>query len=347
MRAGQLAASGRRGAGGDTALASGRRGGLLPHRRGSPHQRGTPRRGANLRPLPGDRRRRQAPAGGPRRRSGAAGLSGGGDRAGRGGDDNDARARSRTRGKSGGGGASRGRHMCARRATVAKAGLMERIRVLVADDHPVFRYGMRALLSSDPDTELVGEATDGEEAVARALELRPDVILMDFDMPEMDGIEATRKILEARPNTSILMVTMSEDDESVVAAVRAGARGYVLKDAEGEETLRAIRAAAGGEAIFSPTIAQRLANYFAAPAQGSGTLPEQQETPASEYPGGLTAREVEVLKLAAQGLTNAQIAQELFLSPRTVNAHLNSIYQKLGVSSRTAATRLAGEHGLI
>ncbi len=229
---------------------------------------------------------------------------------------------------------------------------MERIRVLVADDHPVFRYGMRALLSSDPDTELVGEATDGEEAVARALELRPDVILMDFDMPEMDGIEATRKILEARPNTSILMVTMSEDDESVVAAVRAGARGYVLKDAEGEEMLLAIRAAAGGEAIFSPTIAQRLADYFAAPAQGSGTPPEQarreqQETPTSEYPAGLTAREVDVLKLAARGLTNAQIAQQLYLSPRTVNAHLNSIYQKLGVSSRTAATRFASEHGLI
>jgi DNA-binding NarL/FixJ family response regulator len=229
---------------------------------------------------------------------------------------------------------------------------MERIRVLVADDHPVFRYGMRALLSSNPDTELLGEATNGREAVDWAIELMPDVILMDFDMPEIDGIEATRQILQASPHTSILMVTMSEEDESVVAAVRAGARGYVLKDAEGEEMLRAIRAAAGGEAIFSPTIARRLAEYFAAPARGSGTPPEQahreqQETPASEYPAGLTAREVEVLKLAARGLTNAQIAQELYLSPRTVNAHLNSIYQKLGVSSRTAATRFAGEHGLI
>jgi DNA-binding NarL/FixJ family response regulator len=229
---------------------------------------------------------------------------------------------------------------------------MERIRVLVADDHPVFRYGMRALLSSDPDTELVGEATNGPETVDRALELMPDVILMDFDMPEMDGIEATRKILEVRPSTSILMVTMSEEDESVVAAVRAGARGYVLKDAEGEQMLLAIRAAAGGEAIFSPTIARRLTDYFAAPARGSGTPPEQarreqREAPASEYPAGLTAREVEVLRLAARGLTNAQIAQELFLSPRTVNAHLNSIYQKLGVSSRTAATRFAGENGLI
>ncbi len=229
---------------------------------------------------------------------------------------------------------------------------MQRIRVLVADDHPVFRYGMRALISSDPDTELVGEATDGEEAVARALELRPDVILMDFDMPEMDGIEATRKILEARPNTSILMVTMSEEDESVVAAVRAGARGYVLKDAEGEEILLAIRAAAGGEAIFSPTIARRLADYFAAPARGSGTPleqahREQQETPASEYPAGLTVREVEVLRLVAQGMTNAQIAQQLYLSPRTVHRHLTSIYNKLGTNSRAAAARFASEHGLL
>ena len=239
---------------------------------------------------------------------------------------------------------------------------MEPIRVLLADDHPVFRYGMRALLSLNADTELVGEATNGREAVDWALELMPDVILMDFDMPEMNGIEATKQILAASPHTSILMVTMSEEDESVVAAVRAGARGYVLKHAEGEETLRAIRAVAGGEAIFSPTIARRLAEYFAAPAAEPETPPEQeapseeQETPQSataaasaseKYPAGLTAREVEVLRLVAQGMTNAQAAQELFLSPRTVNAHLTSIYHKLEVTSRSAATRFAVEHGLL
>jgi DNA-binding NarL/FixJ family response regulator len=139
----------------------------------------------------------------------------------------------------------------------------ERIRVLVADDHPVFRRGMRAILGAEPDTELVGEATDGEEAVARALELRPDVILMDLNMPKMTGIEATRRILEACPDTAILILTMFEDDKSIFAAMRAGARGYVLKGADGTETLWAIRAVANGEAIFGPTIARRLAGYFA------------------------------------------------------------------------------------
>jgi DNA-binding NarL/FixJ family response regulator len=128
----------------------------------------------------------------------------------------------------------------------------ERIRVLVADDHPVFRRGMRAILGAEPDTELVGEATDGEEAVARALELRPDVILMDLNMPKMTGIEATRRILEACPDTAILMLTMFEDDKSIFAAMRAGARGYVLKGADGTETLWAIRAVANGGRSSAP-----------------------------------------------------------------------------------------------
>jgi len=130
----------------------------------------------------------------------------------------------------------------------------ERIRVLVADDHPVFRRGMRAILGAEPEIELVGEATDGEGAVALALELRPDVILMDLNMPGVSGIEATRRVLEASPDVAVLMLTMFEDDKSIFAAMRAGAHGYVLKGADGAETLRAIHAVADGEAIFGPTI---------------------------------------------------------------------------------------------
>jgi DNA-binding NarL/FixJ family response regulator len=154
----------------------------------------------------------------------------------------------------------------------------EPIRVLVADDHPVFRRGMRAILGAEPEIELVGEATDGEEAVALALEVRPDVILMDLNMPGVTGIEATRRVLEASPDIGILMLTMFEDDKSIFAAMRAGARGYVLKGADGAETLRAIHAVANGEAIFSPEITRRFTGYFAAP----GGEPKTSSVQASE-----------------------------------------------------------------
>jgi DNA-binding NarL/FixJ family response regulator len=164
-----------------------------------------------------------------------------------------------------------------RKAAVAGGGIVDRapepIRVLVADDHPVFLRGMRAILGAEPDTELVGEARDGEEAVQLALELVPDVILMDLNMPKVTGIEATRRILEASPDTAILMLTMFEDDSSVLAAVRAGARGYVLKGADGTETLRAIHAVADGEAIFGPAIARRLSEYFATPGGNPRAYP--------------------------------------------------------------------------
>jgi DNA-binding NarL/FixJ family response regulator len=214
-----------------------------------------------------------------------------------------------------------------------------RIRVLVADDHPVFRRGMRAILGAEPDTELVGEAMDGEEAVELALELSPDVILMDLNMPKVTGIEATRRILEVSPNTAILMLTMFEDDKSIFAAMRAGAHGYVLKGADGAETLRAIHAVASGEAIFSPTITRRLTGYFATPERDS-------KATSVEVFANLTEREHEILSLIAEGYTNNAIASRLYLSPKTVRNYVSSIFTKLQVADRPQAIIRAREAGL-
>ncbi|WP_219419153.1 response regulator [Pseudonocardia nigra] len=210
---------------------------------------------------------------------------------------------------------------------------MTPIRVLVADDHWGFRFGMRALLTAEPDIELVGEATTGAEAVAAAVEEHPDVVLMDLAMPGGNGIEATRAILAQAPATAVLVLTMVEDDDSVFAAVRAGARGYLLKGADGVETMRAIRAVAGGEAIFGPGIARRLRWYFAAPG-AARPFPE------------LTEREREILGLVAQGLTNAAVADRLHLSHKTVRNYVSSIFTKLGVAHRGEAVARAREAGL-
>lgn len=213
--------------------------------------------------------------------------------------------------------------------------LMDTITILIADDHPVFRKGLRALLASMPEVELVGEATTGEEAIRLAEQLQPDVILMDLHMPGGGGLPAIRQIVQTSPHIRILVVTMFQDDDSVFAALRAGARGYVLKDMNDEDITRAILAVGRGEAIFSPAIAERLMNFFAArPALPTEIFPE------------LTDSERNVLKLMSQGLSNDQIARQLSFSPKTVRNYVSNIFSKLQVADRAQAIVKARQAGL-
>jgi DNA-binding NarL/FixJ family response regulator len=213
---------------------------------------------------------------------------------------------------------------------------MDPLRVLIADDHPLFRKGMRALLVAAQDIEVVGEATTGQEVIELAATLQPDVILMDLQMPGINGIEATRQILHTSPHIRILVITLFEDDASVFSALRAGARGYVLKDAKEEEMLRAIRSVGSGEAIFSPAIATRLIDFFAAPRPDA----------SKEIFPTLTEREREILQLLARGSTNHDIAQQLALSVKTVNNYVSNIFSKLQVTDRAQAIIRARDAGL-
>lgn len=213
---------------------------------------------------------------------------------------------------------------------------MTPLRILIADDHPLFRKGMRTLLASMPETEVVGEATTGKETVDRALALQPDIVLMDLQMPEGGGLTAIRSLTSANPETRILVVTLFEDDESVFAALRAGARGYVLKDADEDEMIRAIQAVARGEAIFSPAVASRLMDYFTA----ARTSPHAEAFP------DLTEREREILAMIARGRSNYEIAEELSISLKTVRNHASNIFSKLQVADRTQAAIRAREAGL-
>jgi DNA-binding NarL/FixJ family response regulator len=213
---------------------------------------------------------------------------------------------------------------------------MEPVRVLIADDHPMFRSGLCALVDSAPDLEVAGQATRGDEAVTMAAELRPHVVLMDLQMPGMSGIDATRLVVSNDPNARVLVLTMFEDDHLVFTALRAGARGYVLKDGAEDEILRAIRSVARGEAIFSPAIAQRLIDFFARP---------WPTAPANAFPE-LTEREREILNLIAHGRSNPEIAQRLFLSPKTVANHVSNIFSKLQVADRAEAIIRARDAGL-
>jgi DNA-binding NarL/FixJ family response regulator len=214
------------------------------------------------------------------------------------------------------------------------------IKVLIADDHAFYREGVRAFLNNAPDMNVVGEAGHGAEVIAKAAELQPDVILMDLKMPGTNGIEATRRIHETNPKIGVLVLTMFDDDDSVFAAMRAGARGYLLKDADKDEVVRAIIAVERGEAIFSPAIAQRMIQYFSA---------APSKAPLKNQPGEfseLTERELEILDLIAQGHNNLVISNKLSLSIKTVQNYVSSILTKLQVADRSQAIVRAREAGL-
>jgi DNA-binding NarL/FixJ family response regulator len=209
------------------------------------------------------------------------------------------------------------------------------IRLLIADDHPAFRRGLALMLADVDDVEVVGAAETGLRAVELAEELSPDVILMDLRMPGLDGIEATRRLSRSAPETAVVVLTMFEDDDSVFAAMRAGARGYLLKGADQDEIARAVQAAAAGEALFGPEIAQRVIAHF---ASGGGSI-------AATFPE-LTDREREVLEMVAAGKGNATIAHELMISLKTVRNHVSNIFTKLQVPGRSAAIVKARDAGL-
>ena len=209
------------------------------------------------------------------------------------------------------------------------------IQVLVAEDSKAFRDGLRDLFKATPDMRLAGEAINGAEAVGLAKRLQPDVILMDLHMPELNGIEATRQILATSPHIAILVLTMYDDDDSVFAAMRAGARGYLLKGALKNEILRAIRGVAAGEAIFGPAIAQRMMGYFSQmPPAAAAAFPE------------LSEREREILQQIAEHKSNAEIAEQLGISPKTVRNHVSNIFAKLQVADRAEAIGRARDAGL-
>jgi DNA-binding NarL/FixJ family response regulator len=213
--------------------------------------------------------------------------------------------------------------------------MTEPIRVLLADDHPLYRKGLHALLDSG-DFVVVGEVDDGQAAVEQAVALQPDVVVMDLNMPLLGGVEATRQLTACSPHIGVLVLTMHDDDDSVFAAMRAGARGYLLKGANAGEITRAVIAVAGGEAIFGPSVARRVLEWFAAPRAAAT---------AAVFPG-LTEREHEVLDLIAAGRNNTDIAAALVLSPKTVRNHVSNVFAKLQVADRAEAIVRARDAGL-
>lgn len=207
---------------------------------------------------------------------------------------------------------------------------MTTIKILMADDHPVVRAGIRGMLETQADFEVLAEAENGREAVELVAKLKPDVVLMDLRMPEMEGVEAIEKIKTQHPEIHILVLTTYDTDADIVRAVEAGATGYLLKDAPRDELFRAVRATARGEAVLAPVVAARLMGKMRSSGEEN-----------------LSAREIDVLMLVARGASNQDVADQLFISKATVKSHLLQIYQKLGVSDRTAAVTTAIERGII
>lgn len=213
---------------------------------------------------------------------------------------------------------------------------MDVINILIVDDHTLFRTGIRKMLEAEADMRVIGEAATGREALEQARKLVPDVILMDVKMPEIDGIEATRRLCREMPHLGIIFCTMFEDDEFVFAGLQAGGRGYILKDADPDTMLRAIRAVANGESLLGSTIAQKVMRQFS-------SLPGKQPSLFDD----LTPRELEILKLIAEGLCNKDIAQQLVISEKTVKNHINNIFSKLHVLDRSQAILYAIRKGLV
>ena len=213
---------------------------------------------------------------------------------------------------------------------------MDAVNILIVDDHTLFRTGIRKMLEAESDMRVVGEAATGREALEQSRQLMPDVILMDVKMPDMDGIEATRRLCREMPHVGVIFCTMFEDDEFVFAGLQAGGRGYILKDADPETMLRAIRAVAHGESLLGSTIAQKVMRQFSA-------VPDRQMAVVDD----LTPRELEVLTLIAEGLPNKEIAQELTISEKTVKNHINNIFSKLHVYDRSQAMLYAIRQGLV
>jgi two-component system, NarL family, response regulator NreC len=216
---------------------------------------------------------------------------------------------------------------------------MDKIRVLLADDHTLIRSGIATLLQSNKDFQVVGEAEDGEEAVRKTGELKPTVVVLDLSMPKLSGIEATKQIRKKYPDVNVLVLTMHENEEYVYQILKSGAAGYVLKSAGKDELIAAIRAAARGDKFFSPRISQIMAEGYVRRVEQAATEMEQGDIP-------LTRREREVLALVVDGLTNQQIADQLFISPRTVDTHRTNIMQKLNIHDLANLVRYAIEHGI-